>query len=110
MAEAPNRIRELRMAAGLSQQKLGDAIGTSKMTVSDLERGKMELTLDYMRRLSRALSCAPADLLPEEDNPWSLTAEEQTLITRLREASEEQRETLHRVTDAMLPFRGKKVA
>lgn len=104
MEDLPNRIRALRMAAmpRMSQQALGDQIGVSKMTISDLERGEIELTLDYMRRISRALGVLPSDLLLPHDNPEALNAEERALIERLRSATTEERETLHRVTDAIL--------
>lgn len=92
----------------LSQQRLGDAIGVSKMTISDLERGNMELTVDYMRRLARVLRVAPADLLLESDNPGTLAAAERELIDRYRAATPEERATLHRVTDAVLPFAHRK--
>lgn len=53
VTDAPNRIRELRMAAKLSQQRVADAIGMSKMTISDLERGTINLSLAYMERIAR---------------------------------------------------------
>lgn len=104
VTEAPNRIRELRMAAGISQEVLGDRIGVSKMTISDLERGKMRLDTDYMRRLSVALDVAPADLLSRDDNPDALSAEERRLIAQLRAASDEQRDQVHKVADVIAPF------
>lgn len=106
MNDAPNRIRELRLEAGLSQQALGDAVGTSKMTISDLERGSMQLTQDYMRRIAQALGVVPADLLPAQDNPEGLSIEERELIERLRLATPEQREQVHRVADVIAPFQG----
>lgn len=106
MHDAPNRIRELRLEAGLSQQALGDAVGTSKMTISDLERGSMQLTVDYMRRIALALGVVPADLLPPSDNPGGLSIEERELIERLRAATPEQREQLHKVADVIAPFQG----
>lgn len=104
--DAPNRIREHRLAAGLSQQALADGIGTSKVTISDLERGKMQLTQDYMRRIAEVLGLYPADLLPIEDNPFSLTADERALIERMREAAADERDQLRRVADVILPFKG----
>lgn len=104
MDEAPNRIRELRLEAGISQQSLGDAIGTSKMTVSDLERGRMRLDLDYMRRIARALNVAAADLLPLDDNPAALSVEERRLIEQYRAASTEQRDQLARVAEVIAPM------
>lgn len=108
VSEAPNRIRELRMAhkpKRLSQEALGNLIGTSKMTISDLEKGNMALTQDYMRRIANALGVMPADLLPVTDNPDSLTAEERKLIAQLRAATDEQREQVHKVADVIAPYR-----
>lgn len=108
MDQAPNRIRELRMSAGekgWSQQRLAEAIGVSKVTISDLEKGLMQLTQDYMRRIAAALDVLPADLLPVSENPDSLTAEERRLIQQLRAASAEQREQLRKVADVIAPFR-----
>lgn len=104
--DAPNRIREIRVAAKRSQQWLGDCIGVSKVTISDLERGKMKLDTEYMRRIAKALDIQPADLLPLSDNPYSLTAEERHLIEQLRNASPDQREQVQRVADVLVPWKG----
>lgn len=103
--DAPNRLRELRMAAKLSQQALGDAIGVSKVTISDLERGNLRLDTGYMRRIAPILGVLPADLLSLEDNPWALSAEERELIHRMRAADDAQREQLHKVADVLVPFK-----
>ena len=102
--DAPNRIRELRKLAGLSQQAVADAICVSKVTVSQLELGKMQLTHDYMRRIAPALGVTPADLLPRSDNPDGLTAEERDLIARLREADDTQRTQLRQLVDVVIPL------
>lgn len=106
VTDAPNRIRELRMQAKMSQQTLGNQIGVSKVTISDLERGNMRLDTDYMRRIAQALDVAPADLLRHQDNPDALSIEERQLIERLRAASAEQRLQLKGVADVLLPFHG----
>jgi transcriptional regulator with XRE-family HTH domain len=105
MDSAPNRIRELRMAAKLSQQRLADAVGVSKVTISDLERGAMQLTHDYMKRLAYVLSVEAADLLPVRDNAWALDADERALIARYRMASDEQRDQVQRLADVIIPYR-----
>lgn len=105
MDDAPNRIRELRLQAELSQQSLGEAVGVSKMTISDLERGQMVLTLDYMRRIARALGVKAADILPPEDNPEPLSVDERQLVDQYRAANDEQREQLQKVADVLTPFR-----
>lgn len=99
----PNRIRELRRLRDWSQQKLADLVGVSKVTISDLELGKMALTLDYMRRVSSALSSSgdrvsPADLLTVEDNPYLPRGDdERDLVEDYRSADELQREIIRRV-------------
>lgn len=104
--DAPNRIRELRLEARLSQEALAKAIGVSKVTISDLERGNMQLTQDYMRRLAPVLGVFPADLLSREDNPYSLSDAERQLIQRLRDAEAAEREQLQKVADVILPWKG----
>ncbi|ARS27632.1 hypothetical protein KC8_10040 [Sphingomonas sp. KC8] len=105
MSDAPNRIRELRLAANLSQQKVGDAIGVSKVTISELELGKMSLTVDYMRRIAPVLGVTPAELLLASDNPHLAQADERDLLERYRAADDAQREQIQRVTEALMPYR-----
>ena len=93
------------MELKLSQQALGDRIGVSKVTISDLELGHIQLNVDYMRRISFALGVAPTDLLTRDDNPLALSARERNLIARLRHADEAMRDQLHKVADVMLPWK-----
>lgn len=84
MNQAPNRIRALRNAAGISQEVLGERIGAHKMTVSDLERGKIELTLSYMRKVAAALNVSPAELLLDRDDPARPSDVERELLEAFR--------------------------
>ena len=58
-----NRIRELRLAAGLSQEALGEYVGGTKAQISKLERGDRQLTQQWMERIAKALTCDVGDLL-----------------------------------------------
>lgn len=100
MDQAPNRIRLLRMRRNLSQQALADQIGVSKVTISSLEVGKMVLSLDYMKRIARALGIPPVDLLNEDEQNEFLRTDEMELIRAYREAGDVQRELIHRVAEA----------
>lgn len=106
MDENPNRIRELRVAKGWSQQRLADEIGCSKMSISDLERGEVGLDQKWMRRLAPALGVTPADILPVVDNPRTLSEDEWALIQQFRAGDDRGRDELQRVADVLLPFRG----
>lgn len=106
MDQAPNRIRHLRKRAGISQQVLADQIHVSKMTVSDLERGVIQLTLDYMRRIAAVFGVAPVDLLNEDDHALFLSQEEAELVRAFRQANETQRELIRRVAEPAMPWHG----
>ncbi len=62
-SDMTNRIKELRRLRGLTQDNLGKLVGTGRSQVVKLERGERRLTVEWMRRLARALECHPADLL-----------------------------------------------
>lgn len=49
------RIRHYRKENGLTQSKLAERIGVQKTQVSKLEGGKVNLTLDTMRKIFTAL-------------------------------------------------------
>ena len=57
----PNRLRAIRKSAGLSQEELAELISVSKVTISSLEVGRMNLTFDYMKRLARVFDLAPLE-------------------------------------------------
>jgi DNA-binding XRE family transcriptional regulator len=63
-----NRIKELRRMRGLTQDGLGKLVGTGRSQIVKLERGERRLTVEWMRRLARALECHPSDLL--ENDPY----------------------------------------
>ncbi|SEG61240.1 helix-turn-helix domain-containing protein [Bosea lathyri] len=68
MADQPNRVGEVRKRAKLSQQDLAEKVGAHWITISKLERGKMQLTGDWLRRLADALGTSMADLLPKQES------------------------------------------
>lgn len=102
MADLPNRIRELRIARDWSQDRLGEAVGCSKMTISDLERGNVGLTVEWMRRIAAALGVTPGELLTQNDNPLLPEGGERDLVLRYRHASLEERQSIDRVTEALV--------
>lgn len=59
-----DRIRELRERRGLTQEELGNAIGTTKQTIFKYETGKIE-NIPYSRLLeiAKALGAEPWDIL-----------------------------------------------
>ena len=56
-------LRERRLAAGLSQEKLALEAGVDRAFVSLLERGGRQPTLSTLWRLAEALGVAPSELV-----------------------------------------------
>lgn len=59
----PNRLTELRNAAGLSIDELAEKTGLSTSYVSRLERGERNLSVKTMAAFAQALGVTPSELL-----------------------------------------------
>jgi transcriptional regulator with XRE-family HTH domain len=61
-----NRLRESRVAAGLSQSELEELSGIPKARLSRYENGHVEPSIQTLARLSKALNVSEASLLGDE--------------------------------------------
>jgi transcriptional regulator with XRE-family HTH domain len=59
----PNRLRELREAAGLSIGELAARLGVTNQEIGHLELGKRRLTTDWLMRLAKALGRHPWEIM-----------------------------------------------
>jgi transcriptional regulator with XRE-family HTH domain len=57
------RIRELRLAKGVSQEALADEAGLHRTYMGSVERGERNISLDNIVRIARALKVRPGMLL-----------------------------------------------
>ena len=75
MLEANKRIRDLRIAAGLSQDELAKKIGyTDRSTIAKIETGKVDLTQSKLVAFANALNTTPSYLMgwePDGESPVS---------------------------------------
>lgn len=60
---APNNLRAWRKHNKMTQQELADAVGTAKSVISDLERGVVQLSDKWLRRLAPVLKTQPGYIL-----------------------------------------------
>lgn len=56
------RVRELRLDAGLTQRQVATAAGVSDRTVSAIEMGRRGASVPVLNRLARALRVDPLSL------------------------------------------------
>ena len=62
-----NNVRAIRHERGLSQAQLAELAGLNQATISKLERGDMNVTLDKIHAIARALRVEPAELFTLPD-------------------------------------------
>jgi len=60
------RIRDLRLARGLTQIQIGDHAGLDNKTISRLENGVYDTPLSYYLRVARALEVPPWRLFRDD--------------------------------------------
>ena len=58
------RLKEVRMSKGLSQEKLASLAALDRTYVSSCERGRRNVSLENIYKLSAALGVEPKELLP----------------------------------------------
>ena len=60
-----NRIKEIRKQKSLTLKEVAEKANTSVQQVQRLERGDRRLTTEWIERLSNALNCTGADIVPD---------------------------------------------
>lgn len=64
--ELGEKIRELRKAAGLTQEELDEKTGLSYKFIGELERGQVNVSLDSLVKITDALGIQIGDLFVKE--------------------------------------------
>lgn len=59
------RVRAARMARGMSQERLGEALGITFQQIQKYEKGTNRVAVSTLFKIAAALDVAPADLVPE---------------------------------------------
>ncbi|MEU7066868.1 helix-turn-helix transcriptional regulator [Streptomyces sp. NPDC046161] len=62
--ELGNRIRDARLQADLTQEKLAEIAGVDRRSVQNAEAGSVDPKFSLLLRLARALGLPPRDLMP----------------------------------------------
>lgn len=60
------RLKQIRIAKGLSQKRLSELSGVTQGYISDIESGASEPTVRILRKLAKALDTSITELIDEE--------------------------------------------
>lgn len=93
-------IYNIRLARGLTQKDIAEAIGTTANQVSRLENGERKLAPEWLERLSKALNCTKAELLGEEPAE-PLTDQERALLDLFRSLPDERKKDVSLILSAL---------
>ena len=63
------RLREVRLARGMTQAELAAVAKVTETYITRLEAGRAAPGIDLVNRLAKGLSTTVADLLPQDDPP-----------------------------------------
>lgn len=88
-----NKIREARLAKGMTQEELGDLIGVQKSAIAKYENGRVvNIKRSTLKKISDILGIRPSELIFEEkEKPViddGLTEGQRTLIEFARSLPE----------------------
>jgi len=93
-----NRIREHRLAAGMSIDELAELVGMSPGAVQRKETGLRNVTVDELEKFAAALNVTQADLVP---GGVGLSEEERKLLDALRNMPERDRRAVHNLAEGL---------
>lgn len=97
-----NRLKELRIKRGLTQQVLGERANTTHATVQRIEAGKLSLDDHWVYRLSAVLLCHPGELFKPLPNNHALGEQEACALRYVQVMTSRQRAAWFQVGDALL--------
>jgi len=64
------RIRELRIAAGISQVELAEKLGVSKQSVSNWENDNIQPSIEMLVKIARTFNVSTDFLLGEDNHTY----------------------------------------
>lgn len=116
--EMSDRIKERRIAVGITQEELGNKLGLQKSAIAKYENGRVEnIKRSVIIKMADILECSPIYLMGLEDDSNSnmlielnhLTDDEKRLLTDFRTLSKQGQEYILQTMD-MVKEKYKKIS
>lgn len=95
-----NKLLAIRKRMGMTQAEVAEGAGLSDRTYADIERGTVNMRIDTVLRICRALHITPDNILTEGNT--SIVAQQDTLIDKLNACNPKDRETALRLLSVYL--------
>ena len=76
LCEIGNKLLVVRKRRGLTQAEVAEAAGLSDRTYADIERGTVNMRIETLLRICRALRITPNDILTEDSAPNPIRQDE----------------------------------
>jgi transcriptional regulator with XRE-family HTH domain len=98
------RLRQLRKAAGLTQEQLAHRAGMDYKYLGGVERGERNITIDNIERIVRALGVEPYEpfLFALKDTRPTERLDEEAILNLIRRADASIRPVLISLTQSIL--------
>ena len=98
------RMKQLRLERGLTQEQVGQIIGVAKSTIMKYEKGELtNLKRTSVQKLSEFFGVTPQYLLAlTDDKEPTLDAMEEDLVNRFRALSNAQKIYVYKAIDHLL--------
>ena len=94
------RIREVRKRSGIPQNVLAKAVGISPGALTNFEKGRRRISLDWLQKIAAVLDTPVADFLEEETRTRAGHPKEQRLLAAWRKLTPVlQRDFLHLIVN-----------
>lgn len=61
------KVRVLRLEKNISQDALSKLTDIDRSYIGRIDRGEVNITLDKLFKISKALECQPSELMPQID-------------------------------------------
>ena len=95
-----DKLHAYRKKAGLTQSEVAVLAGLSDRTYADIERGSVNMRIETVLRICKALQITPDSILVEEN--LSFQDQQQALLDRLSSCTPRERETALRLLSVYL--------
>lgn len=86
-----NKLLKIRKRTGMTQIEVAEAAGLSERTYADIERGSVNMRIETILRICKALQITPDYILTEEN--YTLSERQAELIKELDSCSPKEKET-----------------